>query len=454
MDIAATPGQTTTAPESEPGVTKQQKRLLRGAAVGQFVEWYDFLVYASLAPVLAANFFPATNSTAAVLSIFAVYGAGFLMRPVGGIVCGVLGDRLGRRNILSGTILLMGGATLICGLLPTYASIGLAAPALLLLCRLTQGFAAGGEASSMGPLVIESAPPSKRGMWIGVAFAASFLPSAFAGFFILGLNGVFGVEAYNAGIWRVPFLLGGVLAVIGLIIRLKVEESDEFRILAEEGALSEKPIREATTTHRKAIVYVCLVISVLAVSAYTVHSYMFTFLVTTIKMATIPAMLSTSISVLGVVFLLPLCGKLADKYGRRPLMGIGTIYLAVAALPAYLLCTTGTFLGALAAQLLLAVGISIFGGGGYVALYELFPTSVRSTGIGLSYNLGYAIFGGTMPFISQLLVESTGSPLSPAFYLIAVCLAAIVVVKKIPETAGNDLNNSAFSIPQERTNGH
>lgn len=439
-------------PSPSPGMSLREKRVIRGAAVGQFVEWYDFLVYAALAPVLAVNFFPSDNPSAAVLGTFAVYGAGFLMRPLGGIVCGRYGDRLGRRNVLAITILIMGAATLACGLLPTYASIGLAAPALLLICRLVQGFSAGGEASSMGPLVIESAPKSKRGLWIGITFAASFLPSAFAGFFILGLNGVFGTTAYNEGIWRVPFILGGVMAVVGLIIRLKVEESDEFTALAHEGSISQQPVREATSHHKKAIVFVCLIISVLALGAYTVHSYMFTYLVKTIGMDTVPAMLSTSLSVLAVVVLLPPCGKLADRVGRRPLMLVGTIYLAAAALPAYFLCTTGTFAGAVAAQMLLAVGVAVFGGGGYVTLYELFPTSVRSTGIGLSYNLGYAIFGGTMPFISQILVDTTGSHIAPAFYLIAVCLIVIVVVKKIPETNGRDLQLSVFSSPEEATN--
>lgn len=432
-------------------MTKQQKRILRGAAVGQFVEWYDFLVYASLAPLLAVLFFPATNPATAILSVLAVYGAGFLMRPLGGMVCGVLADRVGRRNILAATILLMGGATLTIGLLPTYDAIGLAAPALLLVCRLTQGFSAGGESSSMGPLVLESAPPSKRGFAIGIALAASYVPSAFAGFFILSLNGLFGVDAFNAGIWRVPFILGGVFAVVGLIIRLKVEESDKFSSLAAEGMLVEKPVREATTLHKKAIVYVCLVISVLAVTAYTITSYMYTFLVTNVHMDTVPAMLSTSLAVLVIIFLLPVCGKLSDRFGRRPLMGIGTVYLAVVALPAYLLCSTGTFAGALTAQILLAVGLSIFGGGGFVALYELFPTHVRSTGIGLAYNLGYAVFGGTMPFISQLLVQSTGSVLAPAFYLIVVCLAGIFVVKNIPETADSDLSVSPFAMAPDKS---
>lgn len=425
-------------------MSPQQRRVLMGSAVGQFVEWFDFLVYASSAAVLAVLFFPSDNPSAALLGTFAIYGVGFIARPVGGLFFGRYGDRIGRRNVLAITILLMGAATLACGLLPTYAEVGMLAPALLLALRLVQGFSAGGEASGMGPLVIETSPAHTRGAWIGVAFAASFLPSAVAGFLIVGLNTTFGSDGYTEWAWRLPFILGGVLAVIGLFIRLRVEESQAFTELAERGEVATQPVREATVTHLRSVVFVCLVISVLAVGAYTVHSYMSAFLVQNVGLNTVPAMLSTALSVLLIVVLLPLAGALADRVGRRPVMIAGALYLAVTAIPAYLLATTGSFMGAVSAQLVLAVGIALFGGGGYVVLYELFPTHVRSTGIGFSYNLGYAIFGGTMPFISQLLVEWTGSALSPAGYLVVTALAGVLVARALPETRGRDLATSAF----------
>ena len=429
-------------------LTSQHKRLLLGAAVGQFVEWFDFLVYASSAAVLARLMFPEGDPSAALLGTFAIYGVGFIARPLGGLFFGSFGDRIGRRNVLAITILLMGAATMACGLLPTYATVGLLAPALLLALRLIQGFSAGGEASGMGPLVIESAPLQRRGAWIGVAFAASFLPSAVAGFLIVGLNSSFGEDGYTGWAWRVPFLLGGVMAVIGLFIRLRVEESQAFTELAEQGAIAKAPVREATVVHARSVMFVCLVISVLAVGAYTVHSYMAAFLEQNVGLGTTPAMLSTAFSVLLIVMLLPFFGAVADRVGRKPVMLAGTIYLAATAFPAYLLATIGNFGGAVAAQLLLAVGIALFGGGGYVVLYELFPTNVRSTGIGLSYNLGYAIFGGTMPFISQLLVDATGSALAPAGYLVLVALVGILVVRALPETLGSDLTTSAFDTQE------
>ncbi|GAA4283283.1 MFS transporter [Brevibacterium daeguense] len=424
---------------------KSRRKLLLGSSVGQFVEWYDFLVFATLATLLAAKFFPQDDPSAALLGVFAVYGAGFLARPLGGVFFGRFGDRIGRRNVMAITILLMGAATLLIGLLPTYEAAGLLAPLLLMTLRLIQGFSAGGEASSMGPLVVESSPLSTRGFWIAIVFAASYLPSAVSGFFVLGLTEVFGEEAFNAYVWRVPFIVGGILAVVGLFIRLRVEESEDFREVAAAGGMSESPLRDTTTDHGRAVVFVCLIISVLAVAGYTVHSYMFSFLSTTVGMERVSAMLSTSISVVAVVVALPICGRLSDRVGRRPMMYAGAVFLAVTAVPAYLLCTTGTFWGALGGQVLVSLGVSIFGGGAYVTLYELFPTSVRSTGIGLSYNLGYAIFGGTMPFISQLLVNTTGSAVSPAFYLVLVCVVALFVVRQVPETHGQALSQSAFN---------
>lgn len=425
-------------------LSSRQRRVLLGSAVGQFVEWFDFLVYASSAAILAVLFFPTDNPSAAVLGTFAIYGVGFIARPVGGLFFGRYGDRIGRRNVLAITILLMGAATFACGLLPTYAEVGLLAPALLLALRLVQGFSAGGEASGMGALVIETSPAHTRGAWIGVAFAASFLPSAVAGFLIIGLNTTFGADGYSGWAWRVPFILGGILAVIGLFIRLRVEESHAFTELAERGETASQPVREATVTHVRSVVFVCLVISVLAVGAYTVHSYMATFLTENVGLGTVPAMLSTSLSVLLIVILLPVCGALADRKGRKPVMVAGALYLALTAIPAYLLATTGSFAGAISGQLLMSFGIALFGGGGYVVLYELFPTHVRSTGIGFSYNLGYAIFGGTMAFLSQLLVEWTGSALAPAGYLALIALAGVFVVRALPETRGRDLDTSAF----------
>ena len=427
-------------------MTTADRRLITAAAVGQFVEWYDFLIYAILTPFLAANFFPRGNLSAAILGSFAVYGAGFLMRPLGGIVCGKLGDRVGRRNILSFTVILMGGATLACGLLPTYASIGLAAPALLFLLRLIQGFAAGGEASSMGPLVLESAPSAQRGRWIAIAFAASYLPSGVGGFLVIGLESFFGPSDW---VWRTPFIIGGVLAGIGFFIRMRVKESAEFVDMANSGNLSSHPLKDAITIHGKAITLTCLIIALLAAGGYTIHSFMFTYLVSTVGMSRIPATCSTALSVFFIVFFLPYCGRIADKVGRRPMMFAGAGWLAVTAFPCYLLCSLGTFGSALAAQIVLSVGVCLFGGGGYVTLYELFPTNVRSSGIGLAYNLGFAIFGGTMPFISQLLVNYTGYPLAPSFYLMFVAVVTFFVVKAVPETLGSDLKVSLFS-PETR----
>jgi MHS family proline/betaine transporter-like MFS transporter len=430
--------------QSDPTISPAQKRLLAGAAVGQFVEWFDFLVYAAMAATLATLFFPTENSSAALMGVFAIYGVGFIIRPLGGLIFGRYSDRIGRRTTLAITILLMGGATLACGLLPTYETSGLLAPVLLMVLRLIQGFAAGGEASSVGPLVVENAPKESRAAWIGVAWAATFLPSAVAGFMIVGLNLALGSDGFLAWGWRVPFILGGVMAAVGLFIRLRVEESHAFAELEDKGRVASSPVREATTTHWRAIVLVCLVISVAAVGAYTVHSYMAAFLQQSVGMGAIPAMLSTSISILLIVFTLPVFGAMADRWGRKPLLLTGTLYLAVAAFPAYLLAATGTFAGAVTAQLILGLGIAIYGGGAYVTLFELFPTEVRSTGVGLSYNLGFAIFGGTMPFISQLLVAVTGSAISPAGYLTVVALAGVAVVRLLPETKGHDLSTSIF----------
>lgn len=426
-------GQQSTTVEAERIGPRERRRVLRGAAIGQFVEWFDFLIYGISSPALAHHYF-SRSSESALLGTLAIFAVGFVVRPLGGVVFGALADRAGRRKILSITILTMGAATVLSGLLPTYASIGIAAPILLLVVRLVQGLAAGGEMSGLGPLVTESAPPGRRGRWIGVAFAAGSLPPALGGFLVLGLNLWFGTDGYLGWAWRLPFVIAGVLAVVGLFIRLRVEESREFLRLAQADEVAAAPVREVLRRHFRPVVTVCLLISVVSVSQYTVQTYMATYLSKVIGLAAAPALLSTAIAVVVIAAILPIAGALADRFGRKALMMAGAILLAVLAAPAFLLMTAGTFGSALAGQLLLSLGIGVYGGGAFVTLFELFPTRVRSTGIGIAYNVGYAVFGGTAAFIAQLLVSLTGSAVAPAWYIVLLGVVGVAVVAVAPET--------------------
>jgi MFS transporter, MHS family, proline/betaine transporter len=302
------------------------RRRLVGGFVGTFVEWYDFLVYGLSAPVLAALFFPQTNPAAALLGTFAVYAVSFLVRPLGGLVFGSLGDRTGRIRVLSVTVLLMGAATMLIGVLPTYASIGIAAPALLLLCRIAQGFSAGGETSGGLAYILESAPPDRRARWIGLAVAMSWLPAVVASLLILGLRAGLGNDAFLAWGWRVPFLVGGVLAVAGLWIRSTLDDPEEFT----EAVRPENPVRSVLRSDLKPIGKVALLVAVQAVGAYLLLSYLYTYLVTVVGLSPTAALLTNAGAVVFMAALMAPFGRIADTRGRKPVMIAGAVWLLVA----------------------------------------------------------------------------------------------------------------------------
>ena len=408
-------------------------RRLAGGIVGTFVEWYDFLIYGLTAPVLAVKFFPADNPATALLGVLAIYAIAFFIRPIGGLFFGYLGDRGSRIATLAATILLMGTATTLTGLLPTYQSIGVAAAILLLLCRLAQGFSAGGETSGGLSYIIESAPADKRGLWVGYGVAASFLPVVIAAVIIFALRAVVGEAAYQDWGWRIPFLLGGVLALIGLWLRRKLDDPEEFVAAVKEGPVA-NPIRAALRENLRAILIVVFLVAVQAVGAYLILGYLFTFLTTKVGLDDTTALLTNAGAILVMSALTPIFGAQTDRIGRKKIMFAGAAWLLITAWPAMALCSSGSVAGAFFGQLLLAVGVACFAAGGFVAMVEMFTTHVRYTGHAIAYNVGYSVFGGTTPFIAALLVARTGSALAPAYYVMAISLLGLVIVALTPET--------------------
>lgn len=244
-----------------------QKRVLAGGAVGQFIEFYDFSLYGLTALILAAHFFPAGDSFAGMLALFATFGVAFFIRPVGGLFFGALGDKIGRRPVLFITLMGIGLATLCIGLLPSYATIGMAAPVLLVFFRLVQGFSAGGESVGAPAFVLEHAPVERRGLWLCITIAATALPGVFAGGMILGLNAIFGAEGYEQWAWRIPFLLALPLSLFGFWIRRRTEESPEFqKVLQAAEAKEYSPIREAFKTNGTRMIQVALVCGLTALA--------------------------------------------------------------------------------------------------------------------------------------------------------------------------------------------
>lgn len=409
------------------------KRVLGSAAIGQFVEWYDFVIYAYSASILATLFFPAENRLASILATFAVYAVGFVMRPIGGLLFGNLGDRFGRKNVLSTVILVMGAATFAIGLLPTVAQIGTTAAVLLVICRLLQGLSAGAETTGSNTLVAEHSPRGKKGLFVSLTYAFANLPAVFASLLILALTSLLGATTYAEWGWRVPFILGGLFALVGLYIRRQVDESPEFKALKEAGTRPAAPVVNAISKNSRAIFLAFVLAALSSLGFYTLTGYFTTYLRESVALDASWSLASNAIAMLGAFAMMIYAGHLSDRIGRRKVLVGGAALSAIVAVPAYMLAASGTALGAVAGQLLLALALSLFFGPFGVAFLEIFPTATRFTGAALGYNLAYVLFGGTAPYFSTWLVGTTGSLLAPAFYMVIVAgLVAIIAFFMFP----------------------
>jgi MFS transporter, MHS family, proline/betaine transporter len=417
------------------------RKAVRGAAIGNTVEWYDFAIYSTLATYIADKFFPSGDETAALLNTFAIFAAAFFMRPLGGFFFGPLGDRIGRQRVLAIVILLMSGSTFVIGLVPSYDSIGVFAPLLLLLMRCLQGFSAGGEYGSGACFLAEYAPDRHRG------FVVSFLVWSVVVGFLLGSLTVTGLETLlsesqmNSYGWRIPFLIAGVLGVVGLYIRLRLGDTPEFETLREEGEVSSSPLREALTTSWRPILQIAGLVVIHNVGFYVVFTYLPTYFTKTLEFTKTNAFVSITIASMVALILIPPLGALSDRIGRKPLLIAGAVGFAVFAYPLFLLLNTGSLAAAVAAHAGLAAIESVFVSASLAAGAELFATRVRSSGYSIGYNMSVAVFGGTAPYVATWLVDRTGNEVAPAFYVIAAALITLATVMTMRETAARPLQH-------------
>ena len=416
-----------------------RRRALIAGAVGNFMEWFDYAVYAFLASVIGALFFPSDVPFVSTLATFAVFAVGFFMRPLGGFIFGYFGDRYGRRSALSAAIILMAASTLSIGLLPTAAQIGVLAPILLVVARLAQGLSVGGEYSGSAAFMVEYAPANQRafyGSWLQASIGAGFL----AGSVLATLLTTFMPEAMLLSWgWRVPFIAGMLVGVVGLYMRLKMDDTPAFRALEENHEVETAPIRASFMRYwRQGLIAVGFTL-VFTVSYYVFLTYMPTYLSEVVGLPLSLALTASSVGIAFHVLALPFMGMLSDRVGRKPVLIAASVGIAVLTYPAFLLMSGGNFVLIILAQLMFGLLVAMYAAPAPAALVEMFPTKVRYTALGVSYNLAVAAFGGTAPFIATFLVSRTGSNISPAFYVIAAAVITTLVLLGIRETYKEEL---------------
>nr|WP_197539261.1 MFS transporter [Pseudomonas knackmussii] len=421
----------------------EERRVLRRAAsaafMGNFVEWFDYAAYGYLAAVIAVVFFPQTDKTSGLLATFAVFALSFIVRPIGGIVWGHIGDRFGRRNALSLSILIMSGSTFCIALLPSYAQVGLLAPGLLLAIRLVQGFSASGEYAGASAFLAEYAPDRKRGFYtclVPASTAAGLLVgSLFASQLYAHLDSA---QLHEWG-WRLPFLLAAPLGLIGRYIRLHLADTPKFREM--EQAMESKqgehraPISLLFGRYRRQLLVAIGATCLNAVAFYLILSYMPTYLSAEMGMSESDSFLASTVSLATYIGFIFLMGKLSDRFGRKTMLVAASLLFLALTVPLFGLLGNAAFAFILLIQIGFGLMLAMNDGTLPCFLAEIFPTRVRYTGFAFSFNTANALFGGTAPFIATWLISLTGNKLAPAWMLVAAAGVALLAMLCVRETA-------------------
>jgi MFS transporter, MHS family, proline/betaine transporter len=437
---------TTSLPITPPDVITQEfhsplavRRGIIAGVVGNMLEWYDFALFGFFAVQIGAHFFPAADPTASLLAAFGTFAAGFLMRPVGGALFGWVGDRFGRKQALIWSVLAMAFPSFFIGILPGTATIGLAAPVLLLLFRLLQGLAVGGEYMASAVFLVEGAEAGKRG-WMGswgpIGATAGVLLGSAAGAIV---NAAMSPEAVMAYGWRIPFIVGLGVGLGGLAIRRHYIERVPHQ------APAKSPLGEAFRTHWRTMLHLVSLVAAITVGFYTTFVYSATWLE---QVAQVPARTALEINTVAMalsLLVLPVSGLVSDRIGRRPVLVVTAGALMLLAYPLMALMARGQPGGILAGQVGLALLVAANGGLMPATMAELAPWRVRCTVLSVAYNMGVAVLGGTTPLVAAWLVARTGVKLAPAMYLAAAAAVTFVGALLLPHTAPHRLTKEFAS---------
>ncbi|PZE19905.1 MFS transporter [Paenibacillus xerothermodurans] len=426
------------------------KRAVVATAVGNATEWFDFGIYSYLAVTIGQVFFPEMHGPLQLVYTFATFAVAFIVRPFGGMFFGMLGDRLGRKKILSITLVMMALATLSIGLIPSYASIGATAPILLLIARMVQGFSTGGEYSGAMTFVAESTPDKRRG------FLASGLEVGTLTGFIAGsgivtlLSAILGPENMLAWGWRIPFFIAGPIGLIGLYLRNHLEETPAFEALEKANKKNEPgSIKDIFVYHWRSLLIAFIIVFFYNVVDYMILSYMPSHLTAVLGYGQTRGLLLILVVMLIMIPIVLTVGYVSDRIGNLRIIRGGLLGLIFLSIPAFLFIGSGhawlVFLG----LIILAICLACLLGTMPSLLPSLFFTEVRYGALAITYNISASLFGGTTPLIVAWLINVTGNRMVPAYYLVATCLIGVVATYFVKETAGRPLRGSPPAVEEK-----
>ncbi|MBX3457578.1 MAG: MFS transporter [Candidatus Paracaedibacteraceae bacterium] len=407
-------------------------KTVTASLVGNLFEWYDFALFGYFAPIIGKLFFPSDNKSVELIAAFGAFAAGYLIRPLGGMIFGHIGDRMGRKKAMVLSILLMAVPTALIGVLPTYAEIGIWAPILLMSIRMLQGISMGGNYGGSITFTTEHTDASRRGL-IGSFAITSCLVGIMAGSGAAALSSnIFSEADLMAWGWRIPFLFGILICLVGFYIRRNVPESPEYIIAQESGELKQNPVKEVFTQHGRTLAKVVMAVMLHDLSFYILLVYMATHLSTQLGLSQGMALTINTISLLVVSVFTVISAWLSDRIGRKAVLGGAAFLFVIGTIPLLgIVNTSNDPMIILAAQMLLAIAVGGYFGPLPALMVESYPTAVRFSAVTITTNISGPLFGGTAPMVVTYLIEKTGSNMIPAYYLTIGAFVALIVLRSI-----------------------
>ena len=428
-----------------PAQTRARTKNILGGVVGNALEWYDFAIFGFLAPIIGDKFFPSDDPLDSLLSTFSVFAAAYLVRPIGGMIFGYIGDHYGRMKALQLSVMMMAIPTFLIGVLPTHDQIGWLAPFLLVVLRVAQGLSVGGELIGSIAFVAETAPTKERGFFSSWTFASCYGGMMLGALTAVGLGAYMGDAAMEDWGWRLPFLSGIFIGLLGIWMARALEETPTFEKMKAEGKIGGNPLREALQEVPGRIFHAAMLVILVGGGFYILFVWWPTMLSRFIHPHVPHALALNTFALILLVILIPFTGRLCDKIGRKPILVWSCAALTLLTWPLFMLASQGTFFAALVSQLCFTVIMAFYLGPVPAALVEMFPPRVRYSAIGLGYNLSLCIFGGTAPFFATWLVKNYHSIAAPALYLVVLSALNLVAALNLPDKKFAGINASSFS---------
>lgn len=407
------------------------KKVIASTMLGNGLEWYDYALYGTFSALISQQFFPKGDAVAALIATFGIFAVGFLMRPLGAMFFGYIGDKFGRKNALALSILLMAFPTACIGLLPTYEAIGIWAPILLTLIRLIQGVAVGGEFGGSIVYLVEHASPKNKNYMGSLSMLSMLIGLLSGAIFAAALAGLMAVEDFESYGWRIPFILGFFIGMTGLYIRTKLDESPAFLEAQAAGEISEAPVKEALQHNSKDILLGVGVYLAVTIPFYIQTVLMPSFMEKFLSFSKADSLLLFTVSLITMMIVVPVSARLCDKKDRESILKIVLIAYFIVAIPYIYLLDFKTFSFALISQITFSIILGFYIAPIPTLVAELFPAKTRYTGMSLACNLASALFGGTAPILMTKMMSATESHMPIAIYIIIAAIVSFVCIANI-----------------------